>query len=199
MKNTVLIVWNVVLTAIVAFLVFHVLSEDKGKKDPSPAKKSSVLSDSTSSLRIAYVNIDSLEKHYELYEQRKTELEKKQQQSEALLNKKIDAFQKDYTAAQQSATTMTESQLQSTQEKLQRQQAEIQQLQSSLQTDFQNQLEQSNKQLKDSLDSFIKTYNADKRFTYILSYSDGGDILFAEPGLDITEDAIKGLNEKLKK
>jgi len=158
-----------------------------------------MLPDSTGSIRIAYVNIDSLENHYELYEQRKKELEKKQQQSEALLNKKIDAFQKDYAAAQQSATTMTESQLQSMQEKLQKQQADIQQLQSSLQTDFQNQLEQSNKQLKDSLDSFIKTYNADKRFTYILSYSDGGDILFAEPGLDITEDAIKGLNEKLRK
>lgn len=199
MKNTVLIVWNVVLTAMVAFLLFHVLSEEQGKKDPAFEKKSSVISDSSGSIRIAYVNIDSLQAHYELYEQRKKELEKKQQQSEALLSKKIDALQNDYTAAQQSAATMTEAQLQATQEKLQRQQAEIQQLQTSLQTDFQKQLDQSNKQLKDSLDSFIKNYNADKRFTYILSYSDGGDILFAQPQFDVTEDAIKGLNERLKK
>ena len=199
MKNTVLIVWNVVLTVIVAFLIFHVLSEENGKKDPGSEKKPSLLSDTASNIRIAYVNIDSLENHYELYKQKKKELEKKQQQSEALLNKKMDAFQNDYTAAQQSASTMTETQLQTTQEKLQRQQAEIQQLQNSLQTDFQNQLDQFNHQLKDSLDSFMKTYNADKQFSYVLSYTDGGDILFAEPRFDITDDAIKGMNERLKK
>lgn len=198
MKNTGLIIWNVVLTAIVAFLVIHIYREGKGTQDPA-SENSPVVSDTTGMLRIAYVNIDSLEKHYELYDQRKKELQKKQQESEAKLNRKIDAFQNEYTAATQSAATMTESQLQATQEKLQKQQAEIQELQNALQTDFQNDLDQSNRQLQDSLNSFIKTYNADKRFSYILSYTEGGDILFAQPGFDITADAIKGLNERLKK
>ncbi len=156
-------------------------------------------SDSATSLCIAYVKIDTLEAHYELFIQKKKELDAKQQQAEALLNKKMDAFQNDYTAAQQQAATMTQLQLEAIQEKLQKEQADIQQSQTSLQTEFQNQIEKFNHQLKDSLDSFLKTYNADKRFAYVLSYSDASDILFAQPQYDITDDAVKGMNERLKK
>ncbi len=190
------------LTAILAFLFFYIFNQKNqatDNKNTATASKTVAVSDSTGPLRIAYVNIDSLEKNYQLFAQKKKELEGKQQQSEAILNKKIAAFQTDYTAAQQQAPTMTQAQLQGIQDKLQKEQADIQQLQSTLQTDFQNQLDKFNVQLKDSLDSFLKIYNADKRFNYVLSYSQGSDILFAQPSFDITADAVKGMNEQLSK
>ncbi|HYV93788.1 MAG TPA: OmpH family outer membrane protein [Chitinophagales bacterium] len=199
MKNTLLIVWNIVLTVAIAFLLFHVLSEEVEKQKSTTTQKPAMPSDSASAFRVAYVNIDSLENHYELFAKKKKELEGKKQQSETQFNKKMADFQNDYTAAQQSAATMTESQLQATQDKLQKQEAYLQKLQNDLQSDFQDQIEKFNTEVKDSLDSFMKTYNADKRFAYILSYTDGGDILFAQPEYDITADAIKGMNERLKK
>ncbi|MEO5674503.1 MAG: OmpH family outer membrane protein [Chitinophagales bacterium] len=204
MKNTVLIVWNLVLTAIIAFLFFYVFAEKKERAENDEKKNLSgnaaeAHADSSNELRIAYVNVDSLENNYALFASKKKELEAKQQQSEAVLNKKVTAFQNDYTSAQQQAATMTETQLQAIQEKLQKQQAEIQQLQTALQADFQNQLEKFNIELKDSLDSYLKTYNSDNRFTYVLSYSAGSDILYAQPQFDITADAVKGMNERLQK
>jgi len=198
MKNTLLIVWNALLTVAIAFLLFHVLREEGEKHDSNTTQKPGAPSDSASAFRIAYVNLDSLESHYTLFAKKKKELDGKQQESEAKFNKKMADFQNDYTAAQQSAATMTESQLQATQDKLQKQQAYIQQLRDTLQSNFQNQLDKFNTEIKDSLDSFMKTYNADKRFAYVLSYSDGGDILFAKPQYDITAEAIKGMNERLK-
>jgi outer membrane protein len=202
MKNTALIVWNVVLTLAVVFLLFQKFSA-AGSGSTRAATDHKNYNDSANgsneALRIAYVNIDTLQAHYGLYEEKKKELEKKQQQSEAQLNKMIDDFQNDYTAAQQAAATMTESQLQATQEKFQKKQAEIQQKQGALQSAFQSDLEQANRQLKDSLDSFIKRYNEDKKFSYVLSFTDGGDILFGQPRFDITDDAIKGMNAMIKK
>ncbi len=200
MRNNLLIVWNLLLTATVAFLFFYAfnLKSQTNSKEMAAAPKAAAASDTASQLRIAYVNIDSLEKNYKLFAQKKKELEGKQQQSEAILNKKIATFQTDYSAAQQQAATMTQSQLQSVQDKLQKEQADIQQLQSTLQSDFQNQLDKFNVQLKDSLDSFLKTYNADKKYTYVLSFSQGSDILFAQPQFDITAEAVKGMNLRMQ-
>src|SRR5436190_21940263 len=106
MKNTVLIIWNVVLTAFAIFILIHILSErgeHEKKNEGKPSEKVAATIDSTSNIRIAYVNIDTLEDHYELFAQKKKELEAKQKQSEDLLNKKMDDFQNDYTAAQQAA------------------------------------------------------------------------------------------------
>ena len=51
-----------------------------------------------------------------------------------------------------------------------------------------------NKDLHDRLDAFLKEYNADKRYDYILSYSEGGAILYKDESLDITADVIDGMN-----
>jgi len=193
-----LIVWNVLLTAGLGYLIFMrtgaAQKESSSEKTPLTVKK-----DSTARGAIAFVNIDTLENQYNLFSQKKKEMQLRQKQSEDLFNKKMDEFQNDYAAAQKSASTMTQSQLEETQQKLQQKQMEIQQLQDKLQNDFQKQLEVINKQLEDSLNSFIEDYNADKHFSYVLSYTAGGAILYGEPGLDITEEVVKGMNDRLKK
>jgi len=193
-----LIIWNVLLTAALAYLFFT--HHESGEKVISHAGISDSLKSNTAVTgSIAYVNIDSLEVNYELFSQKKKEMEGKQKQSEDLFNKKMGEFQNDYAAAQQSASTMTQSQLEETQQKLQQKQMEIQQLQDKLQTDFQKQLEAINKQLEDSLDSYVKHYNAGKQFTYIFSYTSGGTILYGEPAFDITKEVVAGMNARLKK
>ncbi|MFI5134329.1 MAG: OmpH family outer membrane protein [Chitinophagales bacterium] len=193
-----LIIWNVVLTAGLAYLIF-MKSGAAGKESAGMNASAKMKKDSVQAGTIAFVNMDTLENHYELFAQKKKEMQQKQNDAEDLLNKKMSDFQNDYTAAQQSASTMTQSQLDATQQKLQQKQSDIQQLQDKLQTDFQKQLQDINEELQDSLDSFIKNYNADKHFSYILSYTSGGSILYGEPGLDITKDVIDGMNSRMKK
>ena len=61
--------------------------------------------------------------------------------------------------------------------------------------------EEFNTKLKKDLDSFLKEYNKDKKFDYILSYSSlgGSQILLANPTYNITDDVIKGMNERAEK
>lgn len=193
-----LIVWNVLLTAGLGYLIYTGMKGGTGKS-ASTASGKTVVQDSTDSAAIAFVNIDSLEKRYDLFSRKKKEMEQKQKSSEDLFNRKMEEFQNDYANAQQTASTMTQSQLEETSQKLQQKQMELQQLQDKLQNDFQKQLEVINMELQDSLNSFIEDFNADKHYAYILSYTLGGSILYGAPALDITNEVVEEMNSRLKK
>ncbi len=198
MKNL-LLIWNALLTIAIAVLLYFYFSEKKNIVTPMSTDTISNDSTMVSTGGIAYVNIDSLESNYELFSLKKKEMEAKQQQSQNLFNKKMSDFQDEYQKAQQAAAMMTQSQLASTEESLKNKQAELQQLQDKLQNDFQNQLDAFNIQLKDSLDSYLKDYNKDKKFTYVLSNGTGSSILFADSTNDITVEVVEGMNKRMKK
>ena len=192
--------WNVVLTVITGALLFIYLGKPKAPavaaEDAAPVSQ---VAEVKGDVRVATINIDSMQNNYTLFVNKKKELELKQQQMEATLEKKGRELQTEYATAQQSASTMTQQQLAETEQRLQKKQADIQQLQSQLTNDLQTQLEQFNKELKDSLDSWLKDYNTSNKYTMVFSVVDGGQVLFSEPQYDITAGAIRGMNDRLKK
>lgn len=201
MKSSFLIIWNIILTVILAALLLIQLGKNKQPVETKSENDTAVSSQTgtADAPRIAVINIDSMQHNYTLFVNKEKELEGKQQQMEATVTKRMKDLQAEYTTAQQASATMTQQQLAETEQRLQKKQADVQQLQSQLTTDLQNQLEQFNRELKDSLDSFIRDYNASNKYTVILSIVEGGQVLYAEPHYDITGDAIKGMNARLKK
>lgn len=192
--KTLLLVWNILLTG----GLIYVLMRGNGA---TAERNGSAVQDTlaVAGLPIAFVNIDSLEKHYQLFADKKEQLEKKQKSMEALLEKKFTEIQNDYQAAQQAAASMTPAQLEEAQRRLENKQLELQRLQQQMETDFQKQIEAFNEQLQDSLDSYLASLNADGRYRYVLSYTRGGTILYSDPALDITREVIEGMNRRLKK
>jgi outer membrane protein len=199
MKSSLLMAWNVVLTVITGALLFIYLGKPKAPVASENTAPASQVAEVKGDVRVATINIDSMQNNYTLFVNKKKELELKQQQMESTLEKKGRELQTEYATAQQSASTMTQQQLAETEQRLQKKQADIQQLQSQLTNDLQGQLEQFNKELKDSLDSWLKDYNTSNKYTMVFSVVDGGQVLFSEPQYDITADAIRGMNDRLKK
>jgi outer membrane protein len=175
MKSSFLIVWNVVLTVVLAALLLVQLNKGKIPVTDKPATTATDTSRTMAGkLPIAVIYIDSLQNNYTLFVTKKKELELKQTQIEATVDRKVKDLQSDYATAQQTAQTMTQQQLAETEQRLQRKQADIQQLQSQLSNDLQKQLDQFNQELKDSLDSFLKGYNASNKYNFVFSVVDGG-------------------------
>ncbi|HPI46601.1 MAG TPA: OmpH family outer membrane protein, partial [Tenuifilaceae bacterium] len=52
------------------------------------------------------------------------------------------------------------------------------------------------RKIQNSITEFLKEYNEDKGYHIILSSTFGGPMLYGHPALDITNDVVKGLNEK---
>ena len=56
-----------------------------------------------------------------------------------------------------------------------------------------------NQQLADSLNTFLKEFNADGRYHIILSNTAKDNVLMAAEEYDITDEVINGLNARCKK
>ncbi|KAA6326682.1 hypothetical protein EZS27_024247 [termite gut metagenome] len=50
--------------------------------------------------------------------------------------------------------------------------------------------------LRDSINSFLKDYNKEKGYTFIISNTGSDNLLYADKAYDITQEIVNGLNAK---
>lgn len=204
MKNLSLIL-NGVLAVAVAVLFYQVhslkstLTPASETASPETEVKPTIVSGPTNlgDAKIAYVNTDSLNEHYNYISDFTKVLRSKKATLEAQMESMTIKFQNDYQAFQQSAQAgiAPQSELMKAEENLKRQQQDL----ANKEMQMQNlglELEEKNMELNKNVKEYLKRYNNGK-FDYILSYSDLlPTILLSNSKLDITADVLKGLNEE---
>jgi outer membrane protein len=127
-------------------------------------------------------------------------LQKKSNNARTTLNSKGTALQAAMNNFQQKLNNngfQSREQAASVQAAIQRQQNDLQELQARLENELASETAKFNEALRDSLQHFLKDYNADKKFDLILSKA-GDNILLGAQRLDITQDVINGLNKRYK-
>lgn len=164
---------------------------------PAGAAAPATTTAAASSFKIAYVDLDSLEAHFDYFIQKKKELEQKQEAMDNELNANANALRNEIQQFQAKANTMTQNEGESIQRALYGKQQELEQKRQNLAQKYAAQESQFNDELQKKLDAFLQTYNADKRYAYIFSYRAGAsNILYHDQAYDITTDVIKGMNTK---
>jgi outer membrane protein len=216
MKNLSLVL-NGILAIAVAVLYYFQFAAPKEEVRKNTVDAAAV--DSVSSkLKIAYVNTDSLWNEYKLINdiqadleadrekaerkvaQRTSILEGQLEQMAGELQTKMADFESKGRTMNEALRNMKMQELQSLQQNAQafslEADQEITQLQQRLQNDLLDKELKGTKQVQDNIKAFLKDYNQDYDFTYVLAYSsDAGGILLGNPALDITKDVLAGLNE----
>ena len=56
----------------------------------------------------------------------------------------------------------------------------------------------SSEELYHRLNQFMRKFNKDRNYNYVLGFQKGGGILFANDSLDITKDVVEGLNKEFE-
>ena len=164
------------------------------KMDEQPAAASS------EGLKIAYVEVDSLMTQYDFAKDYSVTLQKKSNNARNTLTQKGNALQAAMNNFQQKINNngfQSREQAASVQNAIQRQQNDLQELQARLENELATETAKFNEALRDSLQNFLKDYNADKKFDLILT-KQGDNILYAAKRFDITNDVINGLNKRYK-
>ncbi len=147
--------------------------------------------------RIAFINIDTFEANYILLKTKKEEFKKRQAGMEAELQRSAQQMQSDYVDVQRKAQTMSEAELQAAQKRLAQMQQSLETRKQSMEEQFMKDQEAFNNNLHDQLDSFLTDYNKEKHYDFILSYSRSNPvIMYGDKGLNVTQDVLKGMNEK---
>jgi len=195
MKNTSLIL-NVVLFIGLGLLYFFHFSSIPGKSNNELTVDSV---NAAGNIKIAYVNVDSILINYGLAQEMNTSLESKQTTMKSKLDKEIADFQKEAQVFQdkvQKGIYLTQQRAEEAQQKLMMRQQELQQLEA----DYSNQLayeqQKMNAQLFDSITNYIKIVNTPEKYQVIFAHSVASNILYGSVQLDITDQVLKGLNER---
>ena len=166
------------------------------KMDEQPVADSA----SASGMKIAYVEVDSLMTQYDFAKDYSVTLQKKSNNARNTLTTKGNALQAAVNNFQQKLNNngfTSREQAASQQAAIERQQRDLQELQARLENELATETAKFNEALRDSLQNFLKAYNADKHYDLILSKA-GDNILMANQKFDITNDVINGLNKRYK-
>ena len=193
MKNG-LLIWNAVLTLAVAFLGYqhfqHHSSGDAG----------SSISETAKGKKIVYVQADSLLKNYDYYKDFQKEFESKGFQLENDLANKGRNFQNKVAFFQQRAQqgALSQDQAQAAQAQLGKEEQDIAKYRDDQLRKLDEERVKKTEEFYGNIFEYIKKYNKENGFEFVLGYSKGGGILFADANLDVTKKIVEGLNKEYK-
>ncbi len=194
MKNISLIINAVLLVGLGLLYFLHFNSKSGSSRNDSSKGMAS-----SSDLKIAYVNIDSILVNYTLSVELNDALVKKQSNMKSKLEKEGMNFQKDAQIFQekvQKGIFLTQQRAEEAQQDLMARQQELQQMEYEYTNQLQMEQQKMNAQLFDSITNYINDYNTPERFQVILGHSLGGNMLYGSEQLSITNEVIEGLNKR---
>lgn len=150
-------------------------------------------------MKIAYVEVDSIMSQYKFCKEYSLILQKKGQNIQNTLAQKQQALQAAAANFQQKVqqNAYTREQAEGVNASLQKQNNDLQMLNQRLSAEFQNETDQFNKALRDSIQHYLASYNKDKKYSIIFS-KQGDNLLYADKAYDITNEIIAGLNKAYK-
>jgi outer membrane protein len=147
-----------------------------------------------------YINSDSLLSKYEYAKDMQTRLTEKGKAAEASVMSRQQALQREYAEYQKVAATLPADKRQVTEARIQREGADLQKFQQSESADLQTNQATETGKLFDKLTEFAKTYAKEKGYKLVLTYSKNTPgVLYVDPSLDITAEALKTLNDAYAK
>jgi len=193
------LVLNVVLIIAVGVLFFlHFSGSGKGRETSASTEQKTATSPMAKAGHIAYVEIDTLLNNMNMYEDLSTNLADKQKKMETEFSTKYKNFQNQVNDFQNKVQKglLTSREAQELDQQLSSRRMDLE----NQRNDFLRQLQEENQVSQNKVINYIMEYlddyNKDGKYEYILSYSFGGGVLYADDSLDITAEVLKGINEK---
>jgi outer membrane protein len=190
---------NVILIVAVAGIYFLHFSGNTSKITQTVADDTEQVIDRD--YEIAYVDIDTLVANYDLFIDKREALEQKRGESEAELQIKSRSFESEVRDFQDKVSKglITRTKAQMLQQELAQKKQELYATRDNLAMQLSEEEQVMYRQVLNEVMDYLKEYNKEYQYKYIFSNSFGGQLLYTDQSLNITQDVLKGLNEKYAK
>lgn len=188
MKNSALLVYNILLTLAVAILFYL---HFKGNTN-------STVTNTATNNKIVYVNTDSLLNNYQFYKDTQKEFENKGYRLQVDLGGRERSLQNEIGAIQQRAQTMSQVELQAAELTIKKKGADLQAYSQTAQQKLAEEQAKRVDEIYNAIRDHIKSLNKNNKYEYVLGYAKGGGILFADESVDVTKAIVLGLNDTYK-
>jgi outer membrane protein len=185
---------NIILAAAVAILLFLQL------RNIGPSTASVKSTDSTSNLKIAYVDLDSIQEKYTFYKEKTQEFEKKKEAADRDLNNAFQKIEAERLAFAKRGESITQAEYENFQRSYQGKMQNLEQQKMVMENNIAGEGVKTMEDLKSRINEFLKEYNKTKGYSYIFSYSSSLNVLFyKDSAYNITNEVVAGLNDSYKK
>jgi outer membrane protein len=179
-----------IFIAVAALYIIHFTSAKKEVIQPVSIK---------SSLTIAYIDSDTLWENYEFVKDTKKELDNLEMQLNNNFKAQGMAFKAEYDNYLKTGASLTLSEQKKKEAALQQKQQNLMELEKNLGNQILEKKQAKNIELQDSIFAYVKRFNQEPKYSFIMEKSRVSGILFANDSLDITKSILKGLNETYSK
>ncbi|MGM0581794.1 MAG: OmpH family outer membrane protein [Bacteroidota bacterium] len=192
MKNLSLVL-NIILIVAVAYLFIDKFSgvEIAAENTSTEQKDDKIYQN----VAIAYVHSDSLLAKYDFMQEIESELGELSQKYEKEYQNKAQGLQNEISDFQRTSQNLTVAQGKALEENLMKKQQNLRAYQEDLSRKLRQKEAELNNKLYKTISDYLKKYGDDNNLQLVLTYSRGSDVLYANDGLEITNDVIAGLNK----
>lgn len=153
----------------------------------------------TANMKIAFVEIDTLLLKYNFWNDVNEEMIKREENVRATLTEQGRTLEKEAQEFQRKYETnafVSQERAQQEYARINKKQQDLQALQTRLTDELMKEQNKNNLIVRDSINSFLKEYNKDKRYSMIISNTGFDNLLYADPIYNITQEIIDGLNAR---
>jgi len=195
MKNTSSVLIVILFIAVAGIYILHF----SGNKLNGSAKVGANAGGASTNLKIAYIKVDSLVVNYDFAQEMQETFAKQQEAYTKEYGEKRNRFESQAATFQEKVQRggfLSQESAMQERNKLMSDEQQITKLDQELSTKLSQIQADNNKQLLDSLLTYLKIFNKDKKYTYILN---AGDVLIGDETHNITKDVLVNMNIRLSK
>jgi len=195
MKNASIVLFAVLFLSVAGIYILHF----SGSKSHASGKSDVGGGGENSELSIAYIKVDSLAINYDFAQEMHENFVKQQDAFTKEYGEKRNRFESQAAAFQEKVQRggfLTQERAMQERDRLMGEEQQITKLDQELSTKLAQIQADNNKQLLDSIMSYVKSYNKDKKYSYIFN---AGEILIGDEAHNITKEILVGLNARYSK
>ncbi|MGV8827412.1 MAG: OmpH family outer membrane protein [Breznakibacter sp.] len=148
---------------------------------------------------VVYINTDSLLLKYDYAKVLNDVIMQKEESSRTDFNQKYRVFQQDAMEFQRKVQNngfLSLDRAQSEEQRLAKAERDLQELNNRLSSELMREQERINRELRDTLQLFLKSYSAKHNYKMVLSNTMGDNVLYSDPKVDITNAVVEQLNKR---
>jgi len=190
--STILSVIALGLVAVLFFTQNRQLQQLKGHVDGE--KK-----EGGTGFKMAYFDMDSLQANYNEFKDAQAELKALENRNIQEMSSLDRTNQKKIETWRQRQQTMTQAEAEQAQQEYQQMQQQYASRKQSLDQELYKSTEDKKTKIRQSIENFLKEYNKQKNYSYIIQYDANAFIYTKDSTYDITADVVNGLNAAYKK
>lgn len=200
MKGFQSILLYVVTAAVAVLFVLHFTAGKKSSSSTSYKKEVKDTNDSARHIKVAYIDLDTIQKYYEFFKLKNNEIESDKQRIDNQIQSDLSKLENDRVAFLKRGQSITQQEAEAFQQEYQSRYQQIGQRQQALQNQHLDRQAKAIDDIQKRINQFLQGYNQTKHYDFIFSTQEGNPTLYyKDSAFNITADVIKGLNEEYKK